>query len=212
MIAPPSEDPLMALPAAETQPQNEQPLASVALPASADDIKLVNEMFMNQTVTTDLLKRELKARQLCVSAKNKDTLVARLAAAIRSAGPDGNVQQCSTVVATKTELSKRKVDTDTEDHDAAKRQQLMPADQNSQQNQHQPLQPASEDADSASAIIDDQAREQVQAFLQHQAQLQQRAPRFVVVPSGLAPYQQFTCPEPHNGPMITLIVPVSGPC
>ena len=126
MIAPPSEDPLMVLPAAETQPQNEQPLASAALQASADDIKLVNEMFVNQTVTIDLLQRELKARELRVSAKNKDTLVARLATAIRSAGPDGNVQQCSTVVATKTKLSKRKVDTDP---GAAKRQQLAPAEQ-----------------------------------------------------------------------------------
>ena len=195
MIAPPSEDPLMALPAAETQPQNEQPLASVALPASADDIKLVNEMFMNQTVTTDLLKRELKARQLCVSAKNKDTLVARLAAAIRSAGPDGNVQQCSTVVTTKTELSKRKVD------------------QNSQQNQHQQLQQQLHRLPQDAAVSQDQARKNVLVYVQHQ-QPQQRMQLTVPTPEMAIPGQQFKCCDPcnYNGPMITLIIPVSGPC
>jgi deoxyribodipyrimidine photolyase len=205
MLAPVATATTAALALPATQPKNEPPLASAALQASADDSELVNEMFVNQTATIDLLKRELQARKLHITAKNRDTLVARLAAAIRSAGPDGNVQQCTTAVATETRRSKRRIDADTQEKDA-KRQQQIPAEQHPQQNQHQPPQPAT----SAPAVAQEQAQQQLQAFLQMKQHFaRQRTPMFVNVPSGLAPYQQFQFHDPLHGPMITLIVPVS---
>ena len=87
-----------------------------------------------------------------------------------------------------------------------------------QQKQHQPPpqlpQPASGDAVSSAvqdlAYLQEKQLEIVQAYLRAQHKASQRTPMFVTVPSGRAPYQFFKCLDPHNGPLITLIVAVSG--
>ena len=117
-------EPPTSTPAPNANPPTRKLPCSTALQPSDADHKLVTEMFVNQTVTGKLLKRELKERKELVTAPNTLTLIARLAAAIRGAGPDGNVQQCTVLAKTKRKAPQA---ADTNTNDNAKRPQLIKA-------------------------------------------------------------------------------------
>ena len=116
-------EPPTSTPAPNANPPTRKLSCRTALQPSDADHKLVTEMFVNQTVTGKLLKRELKERKEWVTAPDTQTLIARLAAAIRGAGPYGNAQQC-TLVAVKTKRkSPQAADTNTGGN--PKRRQLI---------------------------------------------------------------------------------------